>query len=260
MIKGKLALVTGSTSGIGLGIAQALAAQGADLVLNGFGEAAEIERLRGELVANYGVRVDYEGADLSQPAQIEAMFARIAARGTGVDILVNNAGIQHVAPVERFPTERWDAVIAINLSGAFHAIRCALPAMQRRNWGRIVNIASAHGLVASPDKAAYVAAKHGIVGLTKVVALENARTGITCNAICPGWVLTALVQRQIDTRAAQTGQTVEQARLALLSEKQPSQEFVTPEQLGELTLFLCSPAAAQVRGAAWAIDGGWTAQ
>ena len=260
MIKGKLALVTGSTSGIGLGIAHALARQGADLVLNGFGEAAAIERLRGELAASYGVRVDYEGADLSQPAEIEAMFARIAARGASVDILVNNAGIQHVAPVERFPTERWDAVIAINLSGAFHATRCALPAMQQRNWGRIVNIASTHGLVASPEKAAYVAAKHGIVGLTKVVALENARTGITCNAICPGWVLTALVQKQIDARAAQTGHSIEQARRGLLSDKQPSLEFVTPEQLGELTVFLCSPAAAQVRGVAWAMDGGWTAQ
>jgi 3-hydroxybutyrate dehydrogenase len=260
MLEGKLALVTGSTSGIGLGIARALARQRANLVLNGFGEAAEIERLRAELASSFGVDVTYEGADLSKPAEIEAMFARIAARGTSVDILVNNAGIQHVAPVERFPAERWDAVIAINLSAAFHATRCALPAMQKRNWGRIVNIASAHGLVASVEKSAYVAAKHGIVGLTKVVALENARTGITCNAICPGWVLTPLVQKQIDARAAQSGQTVEQAKIALVSEKQPSQEFVTPEQLGELTVFLCSPAAAQVRGAAWAMDGGWTAQ
>ena len=260
MLEGKLALVTGSTSGIGLGIARALARQRANLVLNGFGDAAEIERLRAELASSFDVDVSYEGADLSKPAEIEAMFARIAARGTSVDILVNNAGIQHVAPVERFPTERWDAVIAINLSAAFHATRCALPAMQKRNWGRIVNIASTHGLVASVEKSAYVAAKHGIVGLTKVVALENARTGITCNAICPGWVLTPLVQKQIDARAAQSGQTVEQAKIALVSEKQPSQEFVTPEQLGELTVFLCSPAAAQVRGAAWAMDGGWTAQ
>ncbi|HMN65270.1 MAG TPA: 3-hydroxybutyrate dehydrogenase [Burkholderiaceae bacterium] len=260
MLEGKLALVTGSTSGIGLGIARALARQRANLVLNGFGDAAEIERLRAELSSSFDVDVSYEGADLSKPAEIEAMFARIAARGTSVDILVNNAGIQHVAPVERFPTERWDAVIAINLSAAFHATRCALPAMQKRNWGRIVNIASTHGLVASVEKSAYVAAKHGIVGLTKVVALENARTGITCNAICPGWVLTPLVQKQIDARAAQSGQTVEQAKIALVSEKQPSQEFVTPEQLGELTVFLCSPAAAQVRGAAWAMDGGWTAQ
>jgi len=260
MLEGKLALVTGSTSGIGLGIARALARQRANLVLNGFGDAAEIERLRAELASSFGVDVSYEGADLSKPAEIEAMFARIAARGASVDILVNHAGIQHVAPVERFPTERWDAVIAINLSAAFHATRCALPAMQKRNWGRIVNIASTHGLVASVEKSAYVAAKHGIVGLTKVVALENARTGVTCNAICPGWVLTPLVQKQIDARAAQSGQTVEQAKIALVSEKQPSQEFVTPEQLGELTVFLCSPAAAQVRGAAWAMDGGWTAQ
>ncbi len=260
MIKGKLALVTGSTSGIGLGIAHALARQGANLLLNGFGEAGEIERLRGELARTHGVAVGYEGADMSRPAEIEAMFARIEARGDAVDILVNNAGIQYVAPVERFPAERWDAVIAINLSAAFHTIRCALPAMQKRNWGRIVNIASAHGLVASVEKSAYVAAKHGIVGLTKVVALENARSGITCNAICPGWVLTPLVQKQIDARAAQSGLTVEQEKVALVSEKQPSQEFVTPEQLGELTVFLCSPAAAQVRGVAWAMDGGWTAQ
>ncbi|HLS55369.1 MAG TPA: 3-hydroxybutyrate dehydrogenase [Zeimonas sp.] len=260
MMKGKLALVTGSTSGIGLGIARALARQGADLVLNGFGDPAEIERLRAELAGAHDVRVDYEAADLSRPAEIEALFARLEARGASVDILVNNAGIQHVAPVERFPAERWDAVIAINLSAAFHAIRCALPPMQKRNWGRIVNIASAHGLVASVEKSAYVASKHGIVGLTKVVALENARTGITCNAICPGWVLTPLVQKQIDARAAQTGQTGEQAKIALLAEKQPSQEFVTPEQLGELTVFLCSSAAAQVRGVAWAMDGGWTAQ
>ena len=259
-VKGKTVLVTGSTSGIGLGIARALARQGADLVLNGFGDAAQIERLRAGLASEFGIEASYEGADLSRPAEIDAMFARIAARGATVDILVNNAGIQHVARVEQFPTERWDAVIAINLSAAFHATRCALPAMQQRNWGRIVNIASAHGLVASVEKAAYVAAKHGIVGLTKVVALENARTGITCNAICPGWVLTPLVQKQIDARAAQSGQTVEQAKLALVSEKQPSQEFVTPAQLGELTVFLCSPAADQVRGVAWAIDGGWTAQ
>ena len=260
MLQGKLALVTGSTSGIGLGIARALARQRADLVLNGFGEPAEIERLRAALASEFGIAATYEGADLSKPVEIEAMFARIAARGAAVDILVNNAGIQHVAPVERFPTERWDAVIAINLSAAFHATRCALPAMQQRNWGRIVNIASAHGLVASAEKSAYVAAKHGVVGLTKVVALENARTAITCNAICPGWVLTPLVQKQIDARAAQSGQTVEQAKVALVSEKQPSHEFVTPEQLGELAVFLCSPAADQVRGVAWAVDGGWTAQ
>jgi len=177
-----------------------------------------------------------------------------------VDVLVNNAGIQHVAPVESFPVDRWDAVIALNLSAAFHATRCALPAMKARGWGRIINIASAHGLVASVEKAAYVAAKHGIVGLTKVVALETARTQVTCNAICPGWVLTPLVQKQIEARAAQQGIPVDQAKLALVSEKQPSGEFVTPEQLGELAVFLCSDAAQQVRGVAWAMDGGWTAQ
>jgi 3-hydroxybutyrate dehydrogenase len=260
MLKGKTALVTGSTSGIGLGIARALARQGADLVLNGFGDAAEIDRIRAGLEAEFGVKASYEGADLMQPAQIDAMFASVARRGGSVDILVNNAGIQHVAAVQDFPPERWDAVIALNLSAAFHTARCALPAMQKRSWGRIINVASAHGLVASAEKAAYVAAKHGIVGLTKVVALENARTGITCNAICPGWVLTPLVQKQIDARAAAQGISADEARVGLLGEKQPSLEFVTPEQIGELAVFLCSDAAQQVRGAAWTIDGGWTAQ
>lgn len=260
MLKGKLALVTGSTSGIGLGIARALARQGADLVLNGFGDPSEIARLQAELAADHGVKVHYESADLTRSAEIDAMMTRISEAHGGVDILVNNAGIQHVSPIESFPVERWDAVIALNLSSAFHTTRCAIPGMRARNWGRIINIASAHGLVASAGKVAYVAAKHGIVGLTKVVALETARTGITCNAICPGWVLTALVQKQIDARAAQTGVSAEEARLALLGEKQPSLEFVTPEQLGELAVFLCSPAADQVRGAAWSVDGGWTAQ
>jgi 3-hydroxybutyrate dehydrogenase len=260
MLKGKLALVTGSTSGIGLGIAQALGRQGADLILNGFGDPAEIELLRKELARQFAVNVHYEFADLTRADQIEAMMSRITAAHGSVDILVNNAGIQHVAPVENFPVERWDAVIALNLSSAFHTTRCAIPGMRARNWGRIINIASAHGLVASAEKAAYVAAKHGIVGLTKVVALETARTGITCNAICPGWVLTALVQKQIDARAAQNNMSQQEARMALLGEKQPSMEFVTTEQLGELAVFLCSPAADQVRGAAWSIDGGWTAQ
>jgi 3-hydroxybutyrate dehydrogenase len=260
MIDGKLALVTGSTSGIGLGIAEKLAQRGANIVLNGFGDPAEIERLRGELAKRHGVKVEYENADLMKPTEVESLIGRLVERHGAVDILVNNAGIQHVDRVENFPAERWDAVIALNLSAAFHATRCALPAMQQRNWGRIINIASAHGLVASVEKSAYVAAKHGIVGLTKVTALENARTGITCNAICPGWVLTPLVQKQIDARAAASGGDAEQARIALLSEKQPSQEFVTPEQLGELAVFLCSPAADQVRGVAWAMDGGWTAQ
>ncbi|MFM8548322.1 MAG: 3-hydroxybutyrate dehydrogenase [Betaproteobacteria bacterium] len=260
MLKGKLALVTGSTSGIGLGIAQSLARQGADLVLNGFGDPAEIERLRAELNNRYGVKVHYQAADLTKPAEIDSMMGRIADAFGAVDILVNNAGIQHVALIDKFPVDRWDAVIALNLSSAFHTTRCALPGMRARNWGRIINIASAHGLVASAEKAAYVAAKHGIVGLTKVTALETARTGITCNAICPGWVLTALVQKQIDARAAQNNISSEAARIALLGEKQPSLEFVTVEQLGEVAAFLCSPAADQVRGASWSVDGGWTAQ
>ena len=259
-MKGKTALVTGSTSGIGLGIARSLAARGANIVLNGFGDAAEIEKLRAGLAAEHSVTVVYENVDLTRPPEIEALFARLAQAGIGVDILVNNAGIQHVAPIESFPTDRWDAVIALNLSAAFHAIRCAMPGMKARGWGRIVNIASAHGLVASAEKVAYVAAKHGILGMTKVVALETARTSITCNAICPGWVLTPLVQKQIDARAQQAGITAEAAKIALLSEKQPSLEFVTPERLGELTAFLCSEAAAQVRGAAYTMDGGWTAQ
>lgn len=260
MLKGRTALVTGSTSGIGLGIARTLGSRGANLVLNGFGDAGEIERMRASLADEFGVQVVYEGADLSKPAEIEAMVSSIEARFGVIDILVNNAGIQHVAPIENFPAERWDAVIAINLSSAFHTVRMALPKMKQANWGRIINIASVHGLVASVDKVAYVAAKHGIVGLTKVVGLETARTGITCNAICPGWVLTPLVQKQIDARAADKGRSVEEERLALLAEKQPSLEFVTPEQLGEVALFLCSDAAQQVRGAAWTVDGGWTAQ
>lgn len=260
MLEGKLALVTGSTSGIGLGIAQVLARKGVRIVLNGFGDPATIERLRSTLAAEAQVEVDYEGADLSKPDAIEAMIAHIDARHGGVDILVNNAGIQHVAPVERFPVERWDAVLALNLSAAFHTTRVTLPAMKQRNWGRIVNIASAHGLVASAEKSAYVAAKHGLIGLTKVVALETADTGITCNAICPGWVLTPLVAKQIDARAQASGHSVEDEKRSLLLEKQPSGQFVTPEQIGELTAFLCSSAAEQVRGAAWTIDGGWTAQ
>ena len=260
MLKGKQALVTGSTSGIGLGIARALAAKGANLTINGFGDAGEIEKLRMSLVSEFGVDVVYVNADLMKPAEVESLIRGIEARAGAVDILVNNAGIQHTAKVSEFPVERWDAIIALNLSAAFHAIRCALPAMEKRGWGRIINIASAHGLVASPMKSAYVAAKHGLVGLTKTVALEQARTRITCNAVCPGWVLTPLVQKQIDARAAEQKISVQQAKLDLVSEKQPSQEFVTPEQLGELCVFLCSEAAAQVRGAAWNVDGGWVAQ
>jgi 3-hydroxybutyrate dehydrogenase len=260
MLKGKVAIVTGSTSGIGLGIAEAFAAQGVDLVINGFGDAAQIESLRAELASRHGVRVVYSAADMSKPDQVAGMVEQATGELGRVDILVNNAGIQHVALVQDFPAEKWEAVIAINLSAAFYATKAALPQMLERNWGRIINIASAHGLVASADKSAYVAAKHGLVGLTKVVALETARTGVTCNAICPGWVLTPLVQRQIDDRAAREGIPVEQAKLDLLGEKQPSLEFVTPEQLAGLAVFLCSPSADQLRGQAIAMDGAWTAQ
>lgn len=256
MLKGKTALVTGSTSGIGLGIAKALARQGANIVLNGFGDA---EGPRAE-VAALGVQVDYHAADMSKPAEIEAMMKHAAARFGRVDVLVNNAGIQHVAAVEEFPPERWDAIIAINLSSAFHTTRLALPAMKAANWGRIVNVASVHGLVASAQKAAYVAAKHGIVGLTKVVALETATTGVTCNAICPGWVLTPLVQKQVDAKAAAQGISNDEAKKQLLAEKEPSLQFTTPEELGELAVFFCSDAAKNVRGACWNMDGGWAAQ
>jgi len=256
MLKGKTALVTGSTSGIGLGVALALARQGANLVLNGFGDTAGPQAA----VAALGVKVGYHGADMSKPAEIEAMMAHATKEFGGVDILVNNAGIQHVALVEDFPVERWDAIIAINLSSAFHTTRLALPAMKTRSWGRVVNIASAHGLVASAQKSAYVAAKHGIVGFTKAAALETATTGVTVNAICPGWVLTPLVQQQIDARAARDDISADRARIDLLAEKQPSLQFTTTEQLGELAVFLCSPAADNVRGVAWAVDGGWTAQ
>jgi len=260
MLSGRSAIVTGSTSGIGLGIAEALAANGAHILLNGFGDSAEIEKLRRGMAAEHGVRVAYSGADMSRPAEIEGMIEQAKQELGGVDILVNNAGIQHTAPVIKFPTDRWDAIIAINLSSAFHAIRAALPQMLDRNWGRIVNIASTHGLVASVEKVAYVAAKHGVLGITKVVALETARTGVTCNAVCPGWVLTPLVQKQIDDLAAREKLTAAAARAKLLGEKQPSLEFATPEQIAAATLFLCSDAAAQIRGAALPVDGGWTAQ
>ena len=255
----KTALVTGSTSGIGLGIAIELAKQGANLILNGFGDAASIEAAKAQVGA-VGAKVAYHGADMSKPAEIEAMMAFAAQEFGGVDILVNNAGIQHVSAVENFPIEKWDAIIAINLSSAFHTTRLAIPAMRAKNWGRIINIASAHGLVASKEKSAYVAAKHGLVGLTKSIALETATTGITVNAICPGWVLTPLVQKQIDARAAAQGITVDEASKDLLGEKQPSLQFTTPQQLGELAVFLCQDGAANVRGQAWAVDGGWTAQ
>ena len=254
-LTGKTALVTGSTSGIGLGIARVLAGAGANVLLNGFGDptAALAE------VGSHGTRVAHHPADLGDIAQLEALFAYAQSEFGGVDILVNNAGIQHVAPVEEFPVERWDAIIALNLSAVFHCTRLGLPGMRERGWGRIINVASVHGQVGSLGKVAYVAAKHGVVGLTKVVGLETAASQITCNAICPGWVLTPLVQKQIDERIA-NGIDPQQAQHDLLAEKQPSAAFVTPQHLGELVLFLCSEAGSQVRGAAWNIDGGWLAQ
>ncbi len=258
---GKVALVTGSTSGIGLGIARALAREGAAVMLNGFGAPAEIERLRGTLAAESGVAVGYAAADMSKPDQIGAMIAETEDRlGGGPDILVNNAGVQFVAAIEDFPDERWDAIIAINLSAVFHGMKAAIPGMRRRGWGRIVNIASVHGLVASAQKVAYVAAKHGVVGMTKVAALELANSGVTVNAICPGWVRTPLVERQLDDRAARDGRGVEQVSREMLAEKQPMHEFSTPEQIGALAVFLCSDAARTITGAPLSIDGGWMAQ
>ena len=255
MLKGKTALVTGSTSGIGLGIAQALAQQGADLILNGFGDPAPALAK----IKSLGVKAVHHPADMTKPSEIEAMMAFAQTQG-GVDILVNNAGIQHVALVEDFPVDKWDAIIAINLSSAFHTTRLAIPTMRQRNWGRVLNIASTHGLVASPQKSAYVTAKHGLVGFTKSIALETATTGVTVNAICPGWVLTPLVQKQIDDRAHKEGISIEKAKTDLLAEKQPSLQFTTPEELGGLAVFLCSPQANNVRGVAWNVDGGWVAQ
>jgi 3-hydroxybutyrate dehydrogenase len=259
-LQGKSAIVTGSTSGIGLGIARAFAAQGANVLLNGFGDEREIAELRTAMAKEFGVKVAFNGADISKPDRVRDMVAQATRELGAVDILVNNAGIQYTASVEEFPDEKWDAIIAINLSSNFHAIKAVLPQMRQRNWGRIVNVASIHGLVASTNKVAYVAAKHAVVGLTKVVALETATTGITCNAICPGWVLTPLVQKQIDDRAKSEGIPAAKARDEMLAEKQPSRDFATPEQIGILAVFFCSEAAAQIRGIALPIDGGWTAQ
>jgi 3-hydroxybutyrate dehydrogenase len=260
MLNGKSAIVTGSTSGIGLGIARSLAEAGCNVMLNGLGEAKAIESERVEIAKEFGVTAIFDPADLANPAAIVKMIEAATHEFGGVDILVNNAGIQYTAPIEGFPPERWDAVIAINLSANFHAIRAVIPQMRARNWGRIINIASTHGLVASAEKSAYVAAKHGVLGLTKVVALETASTNITCNAICPGWVLTPLVEKQIKERASRENISIDQAKRELLAEKQPSHEFATPGQIGSLAIFLCSEAAAQIRGAAVPVDGAWTAQ
>ena len=259
MFAGKTVLVTGSTSGIGLGIAETFAAGRANLILNGFGDPAETERMRARLAADHGTEVHYDGADMSRPDAIERMVASALSRFGAVDILVNNAGIQHVAPVDEFPVAQWDAILAINLSAAFHTARMTLPAMKRKGWGRIVNIASAHALVASPYKSAYVAAKHGIAGFTKTLALEVAELGITCNAVCPGYVLTPLVERQIPDTAKARGISHDAVVRDVLLAAQPTKKFVTVEQVAALTRFLCGDEAASITGAILPVDGGWTA-
>ncbi len=260
MFKGKTALVTGSTSGIGLGIARHFASGGANIILNGFGDAGEIEQLRSDLAATHGVQVRYHGADMSKQAEIEAMMSAVLTEFGCIDILVNNAGIQHVAPVEEFPVDKWNAILAINLSATFHTVRLALPAMKARGWGRIVNIASAHALVASKYKSAYVAAKHGVAGFTKTVALEVAEQGITMNAVCPGYVLTPLVEKQIPDTAKARGITNEEVIRDVLLAAQPTKKFVTVEQVAGFSAFLCTDAAASITGAILPIEGGWTAQ
>ncbi|HYG41714.1 MAG TPA: 3-hydroxybutyrate dehydrogenase [Bordetella sp.] len=260
MLKGKVAVVTGSTSGIGLGIATAFAQQGADIVLNGFGDAAQIEKLRADLASQHGVKVLYDGADLARGEAVRQLVANTVQSLGRIDILVNNAGIQHTALIEDFPVEKWDAILALNLSAVFHGSAAALPHMKKQGWGRIINIASAHGLVGSASKSAYVAAKHGVVGLTKVTALETAGSGVTANAICPGWVRTALVEKQITALAEKQRVDQDAAARDLLTEKQPSLQFVTPEQLGGTAVYLASDAAAQVTGTTISVDGGWTAR
>jgi len=258
-LSGRTAIVTGSTSGIGRAIAQSFAREGASVLVNGFGDAKEIETLRASLAKDSGAKAAYHGADMSKPAEIEAMV-RAAEKELGpVDILVNNAGIQYVSPVDDFPTEKWDAIIAINLSSAFHATKHVLKGMKARRWGRVINIASAHGLVASPNKSAYVAAKHGIVGFTKTVALEVAESGVRSNAICPGFVLTPLVQKQIDDLAKQHGIGAAAAKDMILA-PQPTKEFVKIEEIAAMALYLTTEAAAQINGASFSIDGGWTAK
>ena len=259
-LKGKVALVTGSTSGIGHGIAEALAAAGAGIMLNGFGDPAQIEATRVSIEQRFGVKCGYNGADISKPDQIAAMVAETQKTLGSLDILVNNAGIQFTAPVEEFPDAKWDQIIAINLSGAFHGMKAAIPGMKAKGWGRIINIASAHGLVGSAHKVAYVAAKHGILGMTKVAAIELANDGVTVNAICPGWVLTPLVEKQLEDRAKANGTTVEKETHAFVTEKQPMAQFSTPEALGAMAVFLCSDAGRTITGVPMTMDGGWTAQ
>lgn len=258
-LTGKVSLVTGSTSGIGLGIARALAEAGSAVVLNGLGVPAEIAKTRDRMEADFGVKVSYSAADMTNEGAIAEMIAATVAEHGRLDVLVNNAGIQHVAPLEQFPVEKWNAILSINLSSAFHTTRLALPAMRSRKFGRIINIASAHGLVASPFKAAYVAAKHGIVGLTKVTALETAEDGITCNAICPGYVYTPLVEAQIDGQARAHGISRERVIRDILLAQQPNKHFASVEELGALTVFLAADAAASITGIALPVDGGWTA-
>lgn len=259
-LKGKVALITGSTSGIGFSIAEELARQGCDIALNGFGSEQEIESSRKDLAQRFGVRVAYIGADVSRPNECRLMIQQVQSEFGGPDILINNAGIQHVAPIEQFQTEKWDEILAVNLSAAFHLTAAALPTMRDRGWGRIINVASVHGLVASKYKAAYVAAKHGLIGLTKVVALEAAGQGVTCNAICPGWVLTSMVQGQVAEKMESEGIVRFEAEQRILCERQPSGQFVKSEHIGSLVVFLCSESAANVTGASLPIDGGWTAQ